>query len=155
MEIAKATLLVQSPAFKNKGNIPPRYTCEGENISPAIEVKNMPPETKTMAVIMEDPDAPKGLFTHWVIWNLPPGSIAENTQDGASGINSFGTTGYGGPCPPSGTHRYYFNVYALDMELSLAAGEGKNSLREMMEGHILASGELMGTYTKKNAKNSL
>ena len=142
-------LLIQSVAFANNGHIPIQYTCEGDNISPAIEIADIPEDTKTLALIMEDPDAPSGVFTHWLLWNLPPDDlIIEKTQEGVSGINDFGKTGYGGPCPPSGTHRYYFKIYALDTELSVSAGESKQALLEGMKGHVLAIGELMGRYRK-------
>jgi Raf kinase inhibitor-like YbhB/YbcL family protein len=99
---------------------------------------------------MEDPDAPNGTFDHWLLWNLSPDHpIAERTQEGISGINDFGQTGYGGPCPPSGTHRYFIKVYALDRELTLVTGENKESLLEAMNDHILATGEIVGRYARK------
>ncbi len=156
METKTKTLYVESVAFTQNGHIPAKYTCEGENINPPITIKDIPEDTKTLALIVEDPDAPNGVFDHWLLWNLlPSDTIEEKTDLGTSGINSFGKTGYGGPCPPSGTHRYYFKVYALDKELGIAAGEDKNSLQDSMRGHILATGELVGRYKKKNLKNSL
>lgn len=145
-------LIVQSVAFSHNGHIPSRYTCEGENINPSLEISNVPEETKTLALIMEDPDAPKGTFDHWLLWNIPPtASIAEQSFPGISGTNSFGKTGYGGPCPPSGSHRYFFKAYALDIELNLPAGSDKRNLLQAMEDHIIATGELMGYYQKRKA----
>ncbi|MBC7946309.1 MAG: YbhB/YbcL family Raf kinase inhibitor-like protein [Chitinophagaceae bacterium] len=156
METITTKLIIHSPVFGHNGHIPFQYTCEGENYNPPIEVEDMPPGTKTLAVIMEDPDAPKGTFDHWIVWNLPPNeAIFERSNQGMNGTNSFGNTGYGGPCPPSGTHRYYFRIFALDTELTLPAGAGKQDLKDAMDGHILAKGEIMGRYKKRNlAKNS-
>jgi len=149
-------IVVESPEFSQNGHIPPQYSCDGENINPPVNISNVPEGTKTLALIMEDPDAPNGTFTHWLLWNIYPNDkITEKTSLGVTGINSFGKTGYGGPCPPSGTHRYYFKVYALDMELTIVAGEDKNSLLEAMEGHILATGELVGRYSRKKVNSPL
>lgn len=149
-------LFVKSIAFSHNGHIPLKYTCEGENINPPLEIEDIPKGTKTLALILEDPDAPSGTFTHWLLWNvLPAEEITEKTNVGVSGINDFGKTGYGGPCPPSGTHRYYFKVYALDRSLSITAGENKSALLEMMQGHVLAEGELMGRYRKGMVKSNL
>lgn len=143
-------LVVRSVAFSHNGSIPPLYTCEGEDINPPLEISNIPEGTKTLALIVEDPDAPNGTFDHWLAWNIFPNeAIAERSNPGISGTNSFGNTGYGGPCPPSGTHRYYFKAYALDAELTLLAGSDKEALLQAMEGHILSTGELMGTYKKR------
>ena len=155
MEIKTKKLLVQSSAFSHNGHIPSKYTCEGENINPPIEIGDVPDDTKALALIVEDPDAPSGVFTHWVVWNiLPSDTIEEKTRAGISGMNDFHKTGYGGPCPPSGTHRYYFRVYALDKMLRISAGESKNALLEGMQGHILAFGEIMGRYRKGKAKDN-
>src|ERR1044072_9586498 len=114
---AKAGLTVTSNAFSQGGQIPKKYTCEGENVNPSLRIGDYPEETKSLVIIVEDPDAPSGLFTHWLVWNITPNeAIAENYIPGINGRNSFGKTGYGGPCPPSGSHRYYFKVYALDKE---------------------------------------
>ena len=148
------TLEVRSVAFSHNGHIPLQYTCEGENFNPQIEVGNVPDGTESLALIMEDPDAPRGLFVHWLLWNLPPRSpVAEKTNQGISGRNNFGKTGYGGPCPPSGTHRYFFRAYALDRSLDLETGAEKDLLLEAMKDHVLATGELMGLYCKKNKSN--
>src|SRR5258706_16356873 len=104
-------LKVQSIAFSDKGHIPKKYSCDGENINPPLEISNIPGEARALALIMEDPDAPRGVFDHWLLWNIPlKEPIAEKSNQGISGTNSFGATGYGGPCPPSGSHRYYFKV---------------------------------------------
>lgn len=143
-------LKVYSTVFSHNGHIPPEYTCDGKNINPPIEVDNLPEGTKTLALIMEDPDAPRQTFDHWVVWNISPAeAITEESVPGISGTNSFGHTGYGGPCPPSGAHRYFFRVYALDKKLDLIAGATKEELHESMHDHILAQGELMGYYQKK------
>ncbi len=153
METIIKTLAVQSEVFANNGHIPPKYTCEGENVNPPLEISDIPEETKSIAIIMEDPDAPAGDFTHWLLWNVSPTEeIAENTNQGISGMNDFGKTGYGGPCPPSGAHHYYFRVFALDKELNITAGESKAAMLEAMNGHILATGELMGRFKKKLQK---
>jgi Raf kinase inhibitor-like YbhB/YbcL family protein len=146
-------LTVRSTAFSHNGHIPPLYTCEGKNINPQLEIKNIPGDTRTIALIMEDPDAPSGVFDHWIVWNIPPAdTILENSNPGISGTTSFGSIGYGGPCPPSGQHRYFIKVFALDDSLDLPAGSGKQELLAAMEGHILAAGELMGLYEKKKSK---
>src|SRR5688572_4136422 len=150
--MATDQLQLISTEFSHKGHIPPKYTCEGRDINPPLEVSNIPEGTKTLAVIMEDPDAPRGVFDHWIVWNISPNeAIAEQTNPGISGTNDFGKTGYGGPCPPSGVHRYFFKVYALDTKLDLLAGADKNALLEAMSEHILAEGELMGLYQKRKA----
>ena len=138
-----------STVFSHNGHIPPKYTCEGENINPSLIVENIPDGTKTLALIVEDPDAPRGVFTHWIVWNISPNeAIAEKSNPGMSGTNSFGKTGYGGPCPPSGEHRYFFRVFALDDELDLLSGSTKEELLDAMKEHIISSAELMGVYQK-------
>ena len=138
-----------STVFSQNGHLPPQYTCEGKNINPPLTVENIPENTKTLALIMEDPDAPRGTFDHWIVWNISPNeAIAEGTNPGISGTNGFGKTGYGGPCPPSGVHRYFFTVYALDEELDLPAGSTKQDLLDAMSGHVITSTELMGVYQK-------
>ncbi len=142
-------LRVRSVAFSHGGHIPPKYTCEGENINPPLDISGFPENTKSLAVVVEDPDAPRGVYDHWVVWNVPPNeAIAENSRPGVSGRNSFGNTGYGGPCPPSGSHRYFFKVYALDRNVDIQAGSDKKTLEEAMKDHVLASGELMAHYQK-------
>jgi len=143
-------LLVESVAFSQGGEIPRKYSCEGENVSPPIEVKGLPEETKTIAIIVEDPDAPNGIFDHWLVWNIKTHQqpIAENSIMGINGRNSFGRNGYDGPCPPSGTHRYFFKVYALDIQLDLKEGADKATLVEALQNHILEEGELMAYYRR-------
>jgi len=144
------TLRVYSTVFSHKGHIPSEYTCDGKDINPPLEVENIPEGTKSLALIMEDPDAPRGTFDHWLVWNISPNeAIAEQTNPGISGINDFGKTGYGGPCPPSGVHRYFFKIYALDTKLELLTGVDKKTLLEAMNGHILSEGEIMGLYQRK------
>ena len=145
----KITLTVSSTAFEQFGNIPAKYSCEGQEINPPLTIGDIPAETKTLAIIVDDPDAPNGTFDHWVVWNIPPGKvIAENSIPGMEGNNSSGKKGYKGPCPPTGTHRYFFKVYALDTELDLKEGTSKKELEGAMNGHILGYGELIGTYRK-------
>jgi len=142
-------LEVSSTAFKHNGSIPSDYTCEGKNINPALEIKNIPTAAKSLAVIMDDPDAPNGTFVHWVTWNLPVKEIIpENSSPGTEGNNGRGNKGYMGPCPPSGTHHYHFKVYALDTSLDLKAGATKAELESAMKSHILAQGETVGVYKK-------
>ena len=138
-----------STVFSHNGHIPPQYTCEGKNINPPLKVEDIPDGTKTLALIVEDPDAPRGVFDHWIVWNISPNeAIAEGSNPGINGTNGFGKTGYGGPSPPSGVHRYFFRVFALDDQLDLLAGAKKEELLDAMKGHILASAELMGLYQK-------
>lgn len=145
-----ATLTISSTAFNNEGAIPARYTCDGENINPPLRIEGIPPETKSLALIMEDPDAPRGTFDHWLVWNIQPtGTIAENSAPGTEGKNGFGKTHYGGPCPPSGKHRYFFTVFALDANLDVHKGADKKTLEDAMKAHIIARGRFMGTYQRK------
>ena len=147
------TLNISSPAFGQGEAIPARYTCDGNDTSPALVIGKVPPAAKTMALIMDDPDAPVGTWVHWVVWNIPAQTrdIPESglPPQAVQGKNSWPRTGYGGPCPPSGTHRYFFKVYALDSTLHLGAATTKADLEGAMEGHILAKGELMGTYKRR------
>jgi len=142
---------ITSPAFNHNENIPSKYTCDGENISPPLEFSDIPENTKTLTLIMDDPDAPVGTFVHWIIWNIPA-TITE-IQEGEDisyqqGLNDFKEICYGGPCPPSGTHRYFFKLYALDTELDLETGATKQDLLEAMEGHITTKAELIGKYNR-------
>ena len=151
--LSTSTLEVSSPSFKNGGYIPITYSCEGKNINPAIEVKNIPSGTQTLALIMDDPDAPGGTFTHWLIWNLEPGKvIKESSSPGTEGKNGMGKKGYAGPCPPAGTgvHHYHFKVYALNVKLDLGIMVDKAVLDSAVKKHLLAQGELIGLY--KNTK---
>ncbi len=152
-------LQVTSPAFAQRQSIPEKYTGQGDDVSPPIQWTGAPANTKTFALICEDPDAPMGTFTHWVLFNLPPSTTAlpENVAktgtlpDGSKqGENNFNQTGYDGPMPPPGRpHRYFFRVYALDAVLPLDAGVKKADLLDAMKGHVLAEGELMGTYQRQ------
>jgi len=152
-----------SSAFSQGQPIPPQYSCVGDaaasrkDVSPSLTWGEPPEGTRSFALIMDDPDAPGGTWVHWVLFNIPatarglPESIGANATlpDGSiGGNNSWGRTGYGGPCPPGGTHRYFFKVYALDEMLAISPGASKGELEKAMTGHILAQGELMGTFTK-------
>ena len=147
-----ASLTISSPDFKNDGMIPTRFTCEGDNTSPAIHVAGIPTGTKALAIIVHDPDAPiKGGFTHWVAWNIDPVSdIPQKFNGGMEGMNGRDKAGYMGPCPPSGMHHYHFMVYALDAKLQIDKKTNKDQLEKAMEGHVLAKGELVGLYKKVN-----
>jgi len=151
-------ITVTSSAFAAEGMIPQQYTCDGEDISPPLFFEGIPPETKSLAIIADDPDAPMGTWVHWVVYNLPPETKEmgekippdEKLENGGRhGVTDFGRFGYGGPCPPSGTHRYFFKVYALDKMLDLSGQVTKKDLVNAMEGHILAEGELMGKYKRR------
>jgi len=143
-------LVITSPAFESNSKIPVRYTCDGENINPELCVKDIPQQTKTLMIIVDDPDAPRGTWTHWIVWNIQPIEIIkENSVPGIEGINDFKKHSYGGPCPPSGTHRYFFRVYALDTKLNLNANAQKRDVEKAITGHILAQGELVGLYGRE------
>lgn len=152
---AAASMQLTSAAFKEGQAIPRQYSCDGINVSPPLEWSGVPKTAKTFALVADDPDAPSGTWVHWVFYNLPAANlgVVENlpaTQDlkagGFQGQNDFGKIGYGGPCPPSGTHRYYFKLYAVDSQLPLKAGATKAELMKAIEGHIVGQGQLMGTY---------
>jgi Raf kinase inhibitor-like YbhB/YbcL family protein len=148
---------IESSAFNNEEMIPSKFTCDGENILPQLSWNDFPKETKTFALIVDDPDAPGGTFVHWVVYNIPsnvtsfPEGITSSNLPSVSkqATNHFGDDNYGGPCPPSGIHRYYFKLYALDSEVNLKTGGGKRDLLKAMEGHILAEAQLMGKYERK------
>lgn len=145
-----------SPAFQDAANIPQRYTCDGEDVSPELHWDELPAETKSVALVCDDPDAPGGDWVHWVLYNLhpktttlPTGVPAQSTlADGAlQGQNDFHRPGYGGPCPPPGKpHRYFFRLYALDTDLTLPAGASRDEFLRAIKGHVLAEGQLMGRY---------
>ena len=140
-------LTISSPAFRNNHKIPPKYTCNGEDVNPQLDIKDIPIETKSLVLIIDDPDCPIGDWVHWIVWNIKPNIIIkENSIPGIEGMNDFSKHSYGGPCPPSGTHRYFFKVYALDTELSLSVHTQKKDFLEAMSGHVLAKGELVGLY---------
>ncbi len=141
-------LTVKSPDFSSNDFIPAKYSCVGANVNPAINIGDIPEGTKSLALIMEDPDA-HGTFDHWIMWNIPvKEKIEENSTPGAQGKNGKGENKYAGPCPPSGTHHYHFKIYALDTKLDLPITTGKNALLKAMNGHIIASGELVGLFKK-------
>jgi Raf kinase inhibitor-like YbhB/YbcL family protein len=154
----ETSMKITSPAFKEGDMIPSKYTCDGDDISPSLQWTELPKNTQSLALISDDPDAPMGTWVHWVIYNIPPSitglpeglPATEKLMNGErQGMTNFGRVGYGGPCPPGGTHRYYFKFYALDKGLDLKPGATKSQLLKAMEGHILAEAELMGRYTRK------
>jgi len=144
-------LKITSPIFEHNQQIPEKYGCKNHAPNPPLTIEGTPSETKTLAVIMDDPDAPSGTFDHWVVWNIPPSTskIAENSVPGTEGVNSSGERSYTCPYPPSGTHRYFFKVFALNVMLDLSADSGKRDLEKAMKGHILAQGELVGLFTRR------
>ncbi|MBI2131025.1 YbhB/YbcL family Raf kinase inhibitor-like protein [Candidatus Woesearchaeota archaeon] len=139
-----------STAFQHSQAIPPKYTCDGENVSPQLIISEVPSNAKSLALVCDDPDAPVGTFVHWVAWNIPPNAsqIPENHRFQYEGVTDFGRKGWGGPCPPSGTHRYFFKLYALDALLNLPPTARKKDLENAMKGHILAEAQLMGNYKR-------
>jgi Raf kinase inhibitor-like YbhB/YbcL family protein len=155
---SKMDLKVTSTAFVDGGMIPPKYTADGQDVSPPLAWEGVPEGAKSIALINDDPDAPMGTWVHWLVWNLPPDAAildedvapdAELPNGIRQGTTDFGRTGYGGPAPPSGVHRYFFKVYALDAMLDLRAGAIKPELEKAIKGHILAQGQLMGKYTRE------
>lgn len=148
---------ITSTAFQHNGNMPGKYTCDGENISPPLSINDIPAQAKSLALIVDDPDAPIGTWVHWTVWNIDPNTteIAENSvpkgiagTSAVEGMTSFGTTGYGGPCPPSGTHRYFFKLYALDTLLDLPASAKAGDIEKATSGHILDKTALIGLYKR-------
>lgn len=153
----KLEINLTSSAFKDGEFIPKKYTCDGKNVSPPLEWSGVPEEAKCFALICDDPDAPMGMWVHWVIFNIPASvnKLSENIlpdkvfEDGTiQGKNDFRKIGYGGPCPPSGIHRYFFKIYSLDKKLDLYPGSTKSELLHAMDGHVLSEGRLMGKYTR-------
>lgn len=141
------SLSVAADEFTEGASIPERFTCKGMNISPAIRIGLLPDDTRSLAIIMEDPDAPNGVFDHWIAWNIEPGAvIPEQFSGGVQGLNSKDKRGYTGPCPPSGRHRYFFKVYALDAMLELSPDTDKKTLLHTLQDHLLAGGECMGYF---------
>lgn len=143
---------ITSLAFPSFNYMPYEYTCDGKNVNPELRIEDVPERAKSLALIMDDPDAPRGIWVHWVVWNIPPDIklIAKgNEPEGIQGKTDFGTTGYGGPCPPSGIHRYFFKIYALDATLNLSEGSTKKELENAMKGHILEKAELVGLYKRR------
>jgi Raf kinase inhibitor-like YbhB/YbcL family protein len=145
----QATLSLESPAFSNGSLIPRRYTCDGKNISPPLTIGAQPPGTRSLVLLVDDPDAPLGTWDHWVVWNIEPRArIGEGDVPGTEGLNSFLKHRYMGPCPPGGTHRYSFRIYALDTVLDLPANSKKRAVEKAMAGHVLAQGECTGLYSR-------
>ena len=150
-------IIIRSPAFQNEHPVPSKYTCDGENISPPLAFDNIPDKTASLVLIIEDPDVPThiredGMWNHWILFNIPPetGRIGEGEQPmGTRGLTTKGELLYGGPCPPDREHRYFFKVYALDTILKLPEGSTKEEVLENMKGHILSTGELIGTYARQ------
>jgi len=148
-EIIHTVLHISSPSFTNDGYIPREFTCDGKGVSPELLIKDIPRETRTLAVIVEDQDVPGKIFDHWVVWNIPPSRrITENAVPGLEGKNSKGEIGYTAPCPQEDRHRYLFKVYAVDTLLDLREGASKMELIEALRDHVVAYGELVGLYGK-------
>src|SRR5437867_1973190 len=145
------SMILTSFAFANNGTIPSEFTCDGSNVSPPLSISDVPKNAKSLALIMDDPDAPMGTFTHWTLWNIPINKTELSRGekiDFPQGKTSFGKTGYGGPCPPSGTHRYFFKLYALDEMLDIRDGVTRNQLEQSMNGHIISQAILVGKYSR-------
>ena len=141
---------ISSPEFENNQFIPKKFTCQGKDINPTLIIEGAPEETISLALIVDDPDAPMGMWVHWVVFDIPVvNRIKEDSIPGKQGINDFGRKDYGGPCPPLGTHRYFFKIYALDAMLNLQEGVSKKELERVMEPHILDKAELIGLYKKE------
>lgn len=147
-------MLTLTSVFQEGQSIPKQFSCQGQNISPSLSWQGAPPETRSFVLIMDDPDAPNGTWTHWVLFNIPAGvsSLSENIQNlpagTLQGLNSWGKTGYGGPCPPRGQHRYIFKLFALDTVLNLQSGADQNSIETAMKNHVIGQATLMGKYQK-------
>ncbi len=148
-----AAFAVTSPAFAHNGNIPAKYTCDGDDINPRLIMENVPPGARSLALVVDDPDAPAGTWVHWVLWNVDPGTkeIVENTVPAGAvqGRNDWQRNSYGGPCPPSGAHRYFFRLYALDAMLNLGRNATREELQKAMKGHVIAHTELVGLYRRR------
>lgn len=142
-----------SPAFKNNEKIPAKYTCDGDDINPPLQIDEVPTNTQSLVLIVDDPDAPAGDWVHWTLWNINPQikEITENSipKEAVEGMTDFGKPGYGGPCPPSGIHHYFFKLYALDTQLNLAPSINKTKVVLTIQGHILAQAELIGLYSRQ------
>jgi Raf kinase inhibitor-like YbhB/YbcL family protein len=153
LESNNSAMNITSSAFLEAAPIPKKYTCDGENISPPLTIHNAHPDAKSLALIVDDPDAPGGTWVHWIVWNISAGvsEIPEGTalRDGLQGRTSFGNNKYGGPCPPNGLHRYFFKLYALDIAtLNLPLTSDAAALQRALQGHVIADAKLMGTYSR-------
>ena len=144
---------ISSSAFENQGNIPAKYTCDGENVNPPLKIENVPKEAKSLALIFDDLDAPKGSYVHWILWNISPETteIKENSipAGAVQGMNGFKKQRYGGPCPPTRPHRYVFRFYALDIHLDLKPEMTKKDLEKAIEGHVIQKAQIMGSFKRK------
>jgi len=150
---AASSFSVATSAFQTGGDIPAKFTCNGANVNPELKINGVPNGAKSLVLIVDDPDAPRGLFTHWILWNIDPKTtdIGENSvpAGGVQGTNDFGKRNYGGPCPPSGTHRYFFKIFALDSKLDLKPSAGRAELDGAMKDHVLTKAELIGRYSHR------
>ena len=152
-ETGVANMKLTSSAFAHNGPIPLEFTCDGANINPELNISDVPANALSLVLIVDDPDAVVGVWDHWIIFDILPsaGQIAQNSQpEGVAGKNSGGRNSYQGPCPPSGTHRYFFKLYALDAKLNFPEGSNKKQIESAMQGHVLAKAELIGLYKRKN-----
>ncbi|MFA5276271.1 MAG: YbhB/YbcL family Raf kinase inhibitor-like protein [Candidatus Omnitrophota bacterium] len=145
-----ANMKLTSPSFANNEYIPPKFSCQGDDVNPELLIKDIPANTKTLALLVVDPDAPSGLWTHWVVYNIPLLSrITEASVPGVQGLNSAGENSFHGPCPPSGTHRYIFKVFALDSELKFKSPPDNDAFTEAIAGHVIEETQLTGLFTHK------
>src|SRR3989338_900721 len=148
-----SNMLIASAAFERNSSIPKKNTCVGENVNPPLTFSGVPENAKSLSLIMDDPDAPRGTWVHWTMWNIDPStiniSVGSVPAGAVEGTTSSGKSGYGGPCPPSGTHHYYFKLYALDTTLNLNKSLEKQGLESAMEGHVLGQAELVGLYSRE------
>ena len=148
-EVDYKVLKISSEAFRDNELIPAKYTCDGANVNPPLNIEHIPESAQSLTIIVDDPDAPAGIWVHWIMWNIPvTHQLKENIAHGIQGLNDFKQNKYGGPCPPSGIHRYFFKVYALDAVLALPANTNKLQLEKAMSDHIVAFGELIGLYKR-------
>jgi hypothetical protein len=145
-------LKISSPAFENGGEIPKKYTCDGANVNPPLKIENVPSNTKSLALVFDDIDAPRGSYVHWILWNIDPNvkEIKENSvpEGAVQGLNDFKKRNYGGPCPPRRVHKYVFKIYALDTLLNLSPNLSKKDLEKAMEGHIISRSQLTGLFKR-------
>ncbi len=150
-----ADFRIASPDFAQGASIPARFTCQGQNVSPTLLIAGVPAAARSLVLIVDDPDAPSGTFTHWLLWNIQPGTkklpSGVPPAGAIEGVNDFGASGYSGPCPPSGTHRYYFHLSALNTILHLPAGASRKDLEAAVQGHVIAGAVLMGRYAKSSS----
>ncbi len=150
-EIKISNMEITSTAFDNNQNIPSKFSCDGQSVSPALKFSNIPDNVKSLALIVEDPDAPLGTWTHWIVWNIPPSKVSIEEGEvgfGIFGTNSSGHKKYDGPCPPNGEHRYFFKLYALNSILDLNPASQRNDLLLTITDHIIVEAELMGKYSR-------